>query len=214
MWLFSVSIRVTQSTESIQVRGRLWHFKTSLFVWWGVVSPTPNPQAGWPPHVGCRRLLIRYIRIYPPNLEAVSSIRNLKTRHDVVTRDPCRETARVAARLKISQERFSSMKLVWGTSILCQLLRLRMCSAECSWITDREKRVVAHFKVSIHKLRGWSDKYVCESVLWYTSSVKNFIYLVSFNCFHADFSPFTNLEYRNVIRNKLTQPARQRASVT
>jgi hypothetical protein len=51
------------------------------------VSPTPNPQAGGPPLVGCPRLLIRYIRSYSTYLEAVSSIHNLRTRHAVVTRD-------------------------------------------------------------------------------------------------------------------------------
>jgi hypothetical protein len=54
----------------------------------GGVSPPPNPQAGGPPPVGGPRLLIQYIRSYPPYLEAVSSIRNLRTRHAVVTRDP------------------------------------------------------------------------------------------------------------------------------
>ncbi|KAJ4446277.1 hypothetical protein ANN_12972 [Periplaneta americana] len=49
-----------------------------------VVSPSPNPQAGGPPLIGCPRLLIQYIRSYPPYLEAVSSIRNLRTRHAVV----------------------------------------------------------------------------------------------------------------------------------
>jgi hypothetical protein len=58
------------------------------FLRWGVVSPLPNPQAGGPPLVGCPRLLIQYIRSYPPYLDAFSSIRNLRTRHAVVTRDP------------------------------------------------------------------------------------------------------------------------------
>jgi hypothetical protein len=44
--------------------------------------------AGGPPLVGCPRLLIQYIRSYPPYLEGISSIRNLRTRHAVVTRDP------------------------------------------------------------------------------------------------------------------------------
>jgi hypothetical protein len=48
----------------------------------------PNPHAGGPPVVGCPRLLIQYICSYPPYLEAVPSIRNLRTRHAVVTRDP------------------------------------------------------------------------------------------------------------------------------
>jgi len=32
----------------------------------GVVSTSPNPQAGGPPLVGCPRLLIKFIRSYPP----------------------------------------------------------------------------------------------------------------------------------------------------
>jgi hypothetical protein len=54
----------------------------------GFVIPTPNSQGGGPLLVGCPRLLIQYIRSYPPELEGVSSIRNLRTRHAVVTRDP------------------------------------------------------------------------------------------------------------------------------
>jgi len=50
----------------------------------GVVSPSPNPQAGRPPLVSFPRLLIQYIRSYPPYLESVSSIRNPRTRHAVV----------------------------------------------------------------------------------------------------------------------------------
>ena len=38
---------------------------------WGVFSTTANPQAGGPPLIGCLRLLIQYIRSYPPYLEAV-----------------------------------------------------------------------------------------------------------------------------------------------
>jgi hypothetical protein len=47
-----------------------------------------NPQSGGPPIFSYPRLLIQYIRSYPPYLEAVSSIRNLRTRHAVVTRHP------------------------------------------------------------------------------------------------------------------------------
>jgi hypothetical protein len=61
--------------------------KLGVLRWW-VVIPPPNPQAGGPPPVGSPRLLIQYIRRYPPYLEAVSSIRNLRTRHAVVTGDP------------------------------------------------------------------------------------------------------------------------------
>jgi hypothetical protein len=48
----------------------------------------PSPQAEGPPLVGCPQLLIQYIRSYTPYLEAISSIRNLRTRHALVTRDP------------------------------------------------------------------------------------------------------------------------------
>jgi hypothetical protein len=41
-----------------------------------------------PPLVGCRKLLIKYVRSYRPYQEAVPSIRNLSTRHAVVTKDP------------------------------------------------------------------------------------------------------------------------------
>jgi hypothetical protein len=50
-------------------------------------SPIPKPKARGRPLVGSLRLPIQYIRRYPPYLEAVSSIRNLRTTHAVVTRD-------------------------------------------------------------------------------------------------------------------------------
>jgi hypothetical protein len=53
----------------------------------GVVSPLPNHQAGGPSPVGCPQLLIQFFRNYPPYLEAVSSTRNLRTLHAVVTGD-------------------------------------------------------------------------------------------------------------------------------
>jgi len=58
---------------------------SSNFLWWGVVSPSPNPQAGRPLLVGCLQLLIQYILSYTQYLEAVSSICNPKTHHAVVT---------------------------------------------------------------------------------------------------------------------------------
>jgi hypothetical protein len=47
-------------------------------------SPSPNPQAGGSPLAGCPRLLIQYICIYSPNVEAAHCIRKLRTRHAVV----------------------------------------------------------------------------------------------------------------------------------
>jgi hypothetical protein len=55
-------------------------------IWWWV--QIPNPRTGGSPRVGCPRLIIQYIRSYPPYLEAVSSTRYLRTSHAVVTGDP------------------------------------------------------------------------------------------------------------------------------
>jgi hypothetical protein len=60
----------------------------AYFLRWGIISPTTNPQAGGPPIFRYQWLLIQYIRSYPSYLVAVSSIRNLRTRHAMVTRDP------------------------------------------------------------------------------------------------------------------------------
>jgi hypothetical protein len=51
------------SKESVQVRGSLLCFVTSLLFRWEVVSPTPNPQARVPPLVLCPRLLIQYSQL-------------------------------------------------------------------------------------------------------------------------------------------------------
>jgi hypothetical protein len=46
----------------------LWIFRNKdSFSQWGAVDPSPIPQAGGPPLVGCPRLLIQYIRSYPPD---------------------------------------------------------------------------------------------------------------------------------------------------
>ena len=45
----------------------MWVFLNRIFfLQGGVVSSSPNPQAGGPPLVGCPRLLIQLIRSYPP----------------------------------------------------------------------------------------------------------------------------------------------------
>ena len=63
---------------------RMWEFLNKVFLQGGVVSTSPNPQAGGPPLVGCPRLLIQFIRSYPP-IGGRSYIRNPRTRHAVVT---------------------------------------------------------------------------------------------------------------------------------
>jgi hypothetical protein len=48
----------------------------------------PNLQAGRSALIRCLQMLIQYIRSYLPYLEGVSSIRNMRMRLAVVTRDP------------------------------------------------------------------------------------------------------------------------------
>jgi len=45
---------------------RIWVLLKRIFLQWGVINTSPNPQAGGPPLVGCPRLLIQSIRSYPP----------------------------------------------------------------------------------------------------------------------------------------------------
>ena len=45
---------------------RMWMFRNISVLQGGIVSTSPNPQAGGPPLVGCPRLLIQFIRSYPP----------------------------------------------------------------------------------------------------------------------------------------------------
>ena len=61
----------------------MWGFLNSILLQGRVVSISPNPQAGGPPLVGCPRLLIQYICSRLPYWRP--SIRNLRTRHAVVT---------------------------------------------------------------------------------------------------------------------------------
>jgi hypothetical protein len=42
------------------------YYLTWIFSQGGVVSTSPNPQAGGPPLVGCPQLLIQFIHSYPP----------------------------------------------------------------------------------------------------------------------------------------------------
>jgi hypothetical protein len=82
-----------KSTNCIQ--RRTWsvrNFRTcslcfvSTVDFWVVSLPTPpHPQPGGPPLIGNPRLLIHCICSYSLNLEAVSSIGKLRTRHAVVT---------------------------------------------------------------------------------------------------------------------------------
>jgi hypothetical protein len=53
-----------------------------------LLAPRPTLKLEDDPLVGCPQLLIQYIHSYPPHLEAVSSIRNLRMCHAMVTRDP------------------------------------------------------------------------------------------------------------------------------
>jgi len=58
-----VYLRIVLSTEEASC---LQVFLNTNVLQGGVVSTSPKPQAGGPPLVGCPRLLIQYIRSYPP----------------------------------------------------------------------------------------------------------------------------------------------------
>jgi len=58
-----VYLRIVLSPEQAS---HLWMFLNISVLKGRVVSTSPNPQAGGPPLVGCPRLLIQFIRSYPP----------------------------------------------------------------------------------------------------------------------------------------------------
>ena len=58
-----VYLRIVLSPEQAT---RLSMFLNKAVLQGGVFSTSPNPQAGGPPLVGCPRLLIQFIRSYPP----------------------------------------------------------------------------------------------------------------------------------------------------
>jgi hypothetical protein len=53
-----------------------------------IISPAASPKDGGPPLIGSLRMFTRCIRRSPPYLETAFSIRNLRTRPAVVTREP------------------------------------------------------------------------------------------------------------------------------
>jgi hypothetical protein len=72
--------------------------------------------------VGCPRLRIQYIRSYPPYLEGVSSIRNLRTRHAVVTKDTPN-----------MRWQYSVSVLMTSVKEYVTLVLLRVLTAECKF---------------------------------------------------------------------------------
>jgi hypothetical protein len=73
--------------QSLQPRPCVTFPETFFFLLRVVVRLAANPWGGGSTtSVDCPRLLMQRIRRYPPYLQAVSSIRNLRTRHAVLTR--------------------------------------------------------------------------------------------------------------------------------
>ena len=58
-----VYLRIFLSPEQAS---HLWTFLNISVLQGRIFSTSPNPQAGGPPLVGCPRLLIQFIRSYPP----------------------------------------------------------------------------------------------------------------------------------------------------
>ncbi|PNF43470.1 hypothetical protein B7P43_G10809 [Cryptotermes secundus] len=84
----------------------------------------PNPQAGGPPLVRCQRLLIQYIHGFPPYLEGVSSICNLRTRN--VPWDPP-NMAGIWKEIKLEEDKltfFSNIQHRFMTAALFAILSL------------------------------------------------------------------------------------------
>jgi hypothetical protein len=69
-------------------RKAFWTIRGMLFVWWEVVSRSPNAQAGGPHFVSCPWLFIQYTRSCHPYLVAVFYIRNLRMHPVLVKRPP------------------------------------------------------------------------------------------------------------------------------
>jgi hypothetical protein len=63
----------------------VWNFITSCFFTVRSCETSPNLQIGGQPFIGCSRLVIQNVCSCPPYLRAVSSIRNWRTCHVVVT---------------------------------------------------------------------------------------------------------------------------------
>jgi hypothetical protein len=82
----------------------------------GELSPL-NPQVERSPLVGCPRLLVQYIRDLLPYLEAVSSVRNQRTRTAVVARDPPKKGKRACAS-KLLVLAFIVIIIISGTTAL------------------------------------------------------------------------------------------------
>ena len=66
---------------SVQHRNNCECFVTRHFLRWGVISTSPNPQAGWPTIVGCPRPLIQYVHSYPPYRVGRNKVAGIATRY-------------------------------------------------------------------------------------------------------------------------------------
>lgn len=65
--------------NNVQVLGPVQHFIACWSAIWVVVSPLPSPQDGGQSLVCSQRLLFQYIYSFPPCLEAISCIHNVRT---------------------------------------------------------------------------------------------------------------------------------------
>ena len=75
--------RLSRPKISFQIRQLVMNFVTRPILTAKSFQPLVQNQSVEPPFVGCPKLLIKYIRGYPPYLRAVSSIHNLKPRHAI-----------------------------------------------------------------------------------------------------------------------------------
>ena len=100
------------------------HFITEFFSRGGVVSASPNPQAGGPPLVGCPRPLFQFIRSYPPYRRPFL--------HPQPDDAPCRgdrdpQTRPVSPNTYIYTKRMADMTLALLFPATACCLSIRMC---------------------------------------------------------------------------------------
>jgi hypothetical protein len=162
----------------------------------GVVSTSPNPQAGGPPLVGCPRLLIQFIHSYPPyntlwNTWEVGDTRG--SLRCVLTSCACIQAPSLTCTstyvegyisLSSSNEirqalsgRVKSAVCTHPAMVTADILRVTMCNLDtaleqpqCSPLTKpRNATRQSHFWSSVHKnTHTHTHIWICKSVYIYS----------------------------------------------
>jgi hypothetical protein len=136
-----------------------------VFLWWGVVIPSPNPRVGGPPFFGFPRPLIQYIPRYSPYLVDICYIHNPRMRHALVTESHITLSQSKKSKFQfhgaVSQHRFqctveeyASVSInkncrIWFESPRSQPNETYVCVYVCMYVC----MYVLHSCYSLHSLR-------------------------------------------------------------